>query len=206
MQMLLLPDDRPLVDRLGLSFFRDAPEAPGVYLMRDADDAVVYVGKAKNLKKRLGAYRVANPDRIRRRHLRLLRAVRRIELQPCADEAAAVTRESELVPGLRPRCNRSGTWPGKPKFLVWRMSSGGLELAIATEPHPDWFACGPMGMAAFGIRASLVRLLWCALYPDRGLTEMPAGWFRGRLPEIVTIPVSADRGCRDVCAYLEALF
>ena len=99
-QMLLFPDPRPLVERLGAEFFRQAPECPGVYLMRDAKDEVLYVGKAKNLRKRLASYRVANPDRKPRRHLRLLRAVARVELQECPDESAALTRESELLRGL----------------------------------------------------------------------------------------------------------
>jgi excinuclease ABC subunit C len=63
------------------------PESPGVYLMRDTADSVLYVGKAKNLRKRLGSYRVANPDRMPRRHLRMLRAVARIECQECPDES-----------------------------------------------------------------------------------------------------------------------
>src|SRR5205814_7676629 len=96
-QMLLFPDPRPLVERLGLEFFRQAPQCPGVYLMRDAADSVLYVGKARNLRKRLGSSRVANPDRLRRRHLRLLRAVTRIELEECPDEASALRRESKLL-------------------------------------------------------------------------------------------------------------
>src|SRR5271163_399261 len=100
-QLLLFPDPRPLVERLGADFFRQAPENPGVYLMRDAADAVLYVGKAKSLRKRLASYRVANPDRMRRRHLRLLRAVARIELQECPDEISALDRESELLRELR---------------------------------------------------------------------------------------------------------
>src|SRR5580765_1819146 len=35
-QMLLIPDPRRLVEQLGAKFFQDAPETPGVYLMRDA--------------------------------------------------------------------------------------------------------------------------------------------------------------------------
>ncbi len=78
-QMLLFPDPRPLVERLGADFFRRAPDHPGVYLMRDASDTVLYIGKAKSLRKRLASYRVANPERMRRRHLRLLHAVVRNE-------------------------------------------------------------------------------------------------------------------------------
>jgi hypothetical protein len=79
-QILLLPDPRPLVERLAQDIFRQLPERPGVYLMRDAVEVVLYVGKAKSLRHRLNSYRVANPDRMGRRHLRLLRQVARIEL------------------------------------------------------------------------------------------------------------------------------
>ena len=99
-QLLLFPDPRPLVERLGPDFFKQAPEAPGVYLMRAMDERVLYVGKAKNLRKRLCNYRVANPDRLRKRHLRLLRAVARIELELCRDEQAALAREAELLLAL----------------------------------------------------------------------------------------------------------
>ena len=34
--MLLFPDPRPLVERLGAAFFREAPVGAGVYVMRDA--------------------------------------------------------------------------------------------------------------------------------------------------------------------------
>src|SRR5213595_3608176 len=96
-QMLLFSDPRPLVDRLGPGFFRDAPQTPGVYLMRDSLDRILYIGKARNLKKRLASYRVANPDRLRRRHLKLLRSVARIELQECGSESSALAHEAELL-------------------------------------------------------------------------------------------------------------
>src|SRR3989440_9809768 len=129
-QLLLIPDPRPLVERLGCEFFRQAPESAGVYLMRDAADTVLYVGKARNLRKRLASYRVANPDRLRRRHLRLLRAVARIELQECASEDAALAREAELLRGLKPRFNRAGTWSSPRRFLTWIATNSGLKLAI----------------------------------------------------------------------------
>ena len=129
-QLLLFPDPRPLVERLGAEFFRELPESPGVYLMRDAVETVLYVGKANNLRQRLTHYRVANPERMPRRHLRLLRQVTRIELQECADEDAALKRESELLLELKPRFNRAGTWPGSPWFLAWRHDDYRIELRV----------------------------------------------------------------------------
>ena len=136
-QTLLFPDPRPLVERLGQDFFRQLTERPGVYMMQDANGLVLYVGKAKNLRQRLGYYRVANPDRLGRRHLRLLRQVVQIELHECADEVAALAKEAKLLRELKPKFNRAGVWPGTPRFLVWRVAERTLELAIAQTPTTD---------------------------------------------------------------------
>src|SRR5438552_2664056 len=187
-QLLLFPDPRPLVERLGADFFRHAPEFAGVYLMRDAAERVLYVGKAKNLRKRLGSYRVANPARLGRRHLRLLQAVTRIELQQCADETEALAREAALLRTLRPRFNRAGTWPGLPRFVAWRVTAAGLELAVTTAIQLGWDFHGPLGGAALPLRAALARLLWCALHRDRGVTLVPEGWFDSWNGRTITIP------------------
>ncbi len=159
-QQLLFPDPQPLVERLGRDFFRELPECPGVYLMRDMSDVILYVGKARNLRKRLGSYRVANPDRMPRRHLRLLRIVARIELQECPDESTALARESELLRTVRPRFNRAGTWPAPPRFFAWRCVEQQLQLAVAERPDAHWRLQGPLGGTAFVLRAVLARLLW----------------------------------------------
>jgi predicted GIY-YIG superfamily endonuclease len=189
--MLLLPDPRPLVERLGVEFFRQAPEKPGVYLMRDAVDQVLYIGKAKNLRQRLASYRVANPDRLRRRHLKLLRSVARIELQECGSESSALAHEAELLRNLRPRFNRAGTWPGKPKKLSWRVNSEMVAIALVEVALPNWESAGQMGAGVFAVRAALLRLLWCALQPQRGLAGMPQGWFAGRFGSVAAIPLAS---------------
>ncbi len=187
-QLLLFPDPRPLVERFGSNFFRQAPESAGVYLMRDMAGTVLYVGKAKNLRKRLGSYRVANPDRLRKRQLKLLRAVARIDLQECADEASALMTESELLLALRPRFNRAGTWAGPRRFLTWRVDARGLELLISAAVEPGEGFYGPLGVRAIPLRATLVRLLWCSIHPMRGYAGIVQGWFAGRHGPSVIIP------------------
>src|SRR5262245_33817577 len=187
-QLLLLPDPQPLVERLGREFFGRLPQCPGVYLMRDANDVVLYVGKAKNLRKRLASYRVANPDRMPRRHLRLLRAVVRIELQECADEPSALARESELLRTVRPKFNRAGTWPAPPRFCAWRCADEHLYLAVTETGDSDWRLHGPLGGRAVALRSVLARLVWVAIHPRLGFAALPIGWTRGILDTEIAIP------------------
>ena len=176
--------------------------------MHDAAGLVLYVGKAKNLRKRLGSYRVANPDRLGRRHLRLLSQVARIELQECADESAALAKEAELLLALKPKFNRAGVWPATPRFLIWRRTAHTLELAIAETPATSWQAFGPFGSGIVYLRAALVRLLWFAINPASGSTAMPAGWMHGHLGDIATVTEAQDSepGCRSVEMVLTELF
>jgi len=186
-QTLLFPDPRPLVELLGREFFRDLPQGPGVYLMRDGRDAVLYVGKARNLRKRLASYRVANPDRMLRRHLRMLRAVARIELQECPDETSALLREAELLFALKPRFNRAGTWRPPPRFLAWRSLLDQIELTVAESPDARWETHGPLSAGAAGFLESLARLLWLAMNPKRGVVGLPVGWAQGRIGDRIVI-------------------
>ncbi len=175
-QLLLFPDPRPLVERLGADFFRQAPESAGMYLMRDAEERILYVGKAKNLRKRLCSYRVANPDTLRKRHLKLLRAVARIQLELCDDEKAALAREAELLLALRPRYNRAGTWSSPQQFVAWSVEESGLLFSVTQHVPPGWQFHGPLRTGALSLRAAMVRLAWCAMN-QQDVSRLPEGWF-----------------------------
>lgn len=120
-QLWLFPPPKPLVERLGKDFFRALPTGPGVYLMCSSEGGILYVGKARNLRKRLASYRSANPERLPRRIIRLLHRVTRIEWDECRTEEAAGNREELLISVLNPRFNGAGkVWPRRasPKFKV----------------------------------------------------------------------------------------
>ncbi len=203
-QTLLFPDPKPLDQRLGKKFFRRVPRRPGVYLMKDASDKVLYVGKAKDLKQRLNNYRVANPDRMARRHLRMVREVTRIEFQFCPSEATALRRESKLLRSIKPRYNRAGVWPGKTKFITWRFAERRLELGVVETPEPDWRRFGPLNGSAHGVYCSLARLLWLAVNPGRAWIERPPGWTQGNLAPRVTI--DCQDAANETVAALDAYF
>lgn len=115
-QLWLFPPPKPLVERFGTAFFRQLPTSPGVYLMCGPTEGVLYVGKARNLRRRLSSYRVANPERFPRRIIRLLHQVTRIEWDECPDEATARHREELLICVLAPRFNVAGkVFAGRPQ-------------------------------------------------------------------------------------------
>lgn len=114
-QLWLFDPPKPLVERFGEDFFNALPTCPGVYLLCGESEGVLYVGKARNLRQRLNHYRVANPERLPRRIIRLLHQVRRIEWDECASEQAASEREEQLICVLAPKFNSAGKvreWKG----------------------------------------------------------------------------------------------
>ena len=80
-----------------------APSAPGVYRMIDAHGDVLYVGKAKNIKKRVTAY--ARPTRHDSRIARMIAATATLEFVSTKTETEALLIEANLIKRLRPRFN-----------------------------------------------------------------------------------------------------
>ena len=84
-------------------FAKLAPSAPGVYRMVDAKGDVLYVGKAKNIKKRVTAYtRPAGHDN---RIVRMISATATMEFVTTKTETEALLLEANLIKRLRPRFN-----------------------------------------------------------------------------------------------------
>src|ERR1700740_2594135 len=80
-----------------------APSRPGVYRMLDGRREVLYVGKAKNIKKRVTAY--ARPTGLDTRIERMIAATRTLEFVVTRTETEALLLEANLIKRLRPRFN-----------------------------------------------------------------------------------------------------
>ena len=80
-----------------------APSAPGVYRMISASGDVLYVGKAKNIKKRISSY--ARPTGHVTRIARMIAVTATIEFVSTATETEALLLEANLIKRLRPRFN-----------------------------------------------------------------------------------------------------
>ncbi|MGB6427461.1 MAG: GIY-YIG nuclease family protein, partial [Methyloceanibacter sp.] len=85
------------------SHAKTAPKGPGVYRMIDAAGEVLYVGKARQLKKRVQSY--ARPGSHNNRIARMIADTASMEFVTTATEIEALLLEANLIKRLKPRYN-----------------------------------------------------------------------------------------------------
>ncbi len=104
----------------------EVPHKPGVYLMRDRFGRVIYVGKARDLRKRVGSYFMPSKMAVADLKTRaLLEAVWDFETHTVASEAESILLEGRLIKEYRPRYNIS--FRDDKRFLV-----------VKVDPTEEW--------------------------------------------------------------------
>ena len=96
----IMSEDKPFNYK---AFLKTASTMPGVYRMIDRNKKVIYVGKAKNLKKRLTSY--FRNTGLSTRILTLVRNIHQIEITSTRTESEALLLENDLIKNLNPRYN-----------------------------------------------------------------------------------------------------
>lgn len=164
--LLELPTARGSTNYSKMSLADELPRRPGVYLFKDRQDNVIYVGKAKNLRTRVRSYFYGDT---RRSITNLLNELHSIEGRVCETELEASITELRLIHTFRPRHNRRSK-PPKASHWVKLTKEEFPRLSLVRTLHNDALAyLGP-----FRSRASaeqVMTAIWDALPIRRCLTK-----------------------------------
>jgi len=168
--------NRKFIESIGRDFFKELPKEPGIYCFFDAKDHLIYVGKAKSLRRRLNDYKNVNCSNSSKKVRKMLRMVGRISFEVLASEEEALIRENKLLREHRPPYNIVNTRPDTYYFIQLRERGMQLELRLGTKLEAS-DKKGDFLYGAFKGRqrvresfAALHRVLWFIKYQDDALS------------------------------------
>ncbi len=186
--------------KFGKQFILSVPATPGVYSFRDADQKVLYVGKAKSLRRRLGEYRRARGGKMRK----IVKAATELTWSICDSELDACLAEVRHIQEQKPKLNVASAFSYRYPLIGLREQGTDTFLCFTTTPEvfPDYLFHGAFRSRSVTAEAffSLVRLLQFAGHPiprktfdkkaysyEFGFRRLPSSWnallvdyFRGR--------------------------
>lgn len=142
-QEALFDTENPLLERLGKDFFDSIPKCPGVYRMYSGESRLLYVGKAKNLRRRLFTYKNVKRGNGSRKTIRLVRMTHAIEYEECESEVEALTKENRLIRTEKPPFNRAKKSPEAYYYISVIPGNSSLEfnvrMHLREDEHPHTF-------------------------------------------------------------------
>ncbi|HEX3299336.1 MAG TPA: DEDD exonuclease domain-containing protein [Actinomycetota bacterium] len=156
---------RPNFAKIALA--EDLPRAPGVYVFRDRNDQILYVGKAKDLRARVKSYFYGDE---RKKVQDLVASVARIDAIATHGELEALVLESRLIARHLPRFNAHGKRWRRYAFLKLDPSEAWPRWKVARSADPDDGAVylGPFGSSG---RATLAKEALEEAFPIRRCTR-----------------------------------
>jgi excinuclease ABC subunit C len=134
------------------------PQEPGVYLFLDHAGALLYIGKAKNLRRRVQSYFGAGwrPRRI----ARMVRQIAEVEVIPTLTEEAALTHEAHLIRQHQPPYNIALKFERPEVYLKLTTEEAYPRLEVAEAIHEDggtYFGPYPSASAMFVVKDTVDR-------------------------------------------------
>jgi len=118
---------------------RHFPKTPGVYLMKDARGRVLYVGKAKDLRSRVGSYFQESADLLSTRGPEIARMVTEvvdIDFLDCDTEVAALLQENRLIKDIQPPYNERHRADKRVPYLEITTKDDFPAVYVTRKPDP----------------------------------------------------------------------
>jgi excinuclease ABC subunit C len=113
---------------------KSLPSTPGVYLMKDSHGSIIYVGKAKNLKKRVQTY-FQNTKSHSSKVERLVKHIRDFDYIRTDTEFEAFLKECSLIQELKPHYNSKMKNPLAYSYIEIQMDQEYQRIIVTSEPN-----------------------------------------------------------------------
>jgi hypothetical protein len=156
-----------LEQRLESGMFETVPQEPGVYRFFDRFGNLLYVGKAKNLRRRLFSYKRIKPGSVSRKVSKMIGRTASFDFIVTATERDAFLLENRMIRFERPAFNHVNKETETYYFTYLKPDEKGLEFRLAMHIHHDsekqfWHGCFKGHNTVRKSFGCLLRLLWMA--------------------------------------------
>lgn len=121
--------------KFGVRFLESIPNQPGVYRIYNNQATLIYVGKAKNLRRRLGNYKNAKRKKKHRKMNKIIEEAADIQYEICESELEAHILEAKLIQSFRPKWNIVGAFYFMYPLIGMNLQSGTLQFTYTTQPE-----------------------------------------------------------------------
>ena len=131
---LFKPISETQKERVNMAMLEKPPHSPGVYTMYGTKDEVLYVGKAKDLFKRVTSYRYSKSKKVQS----MIAQVERIGFEVCKTEMDAVLLENLLIRSLRPPFNHVNKKPETYYYISTKRRGNKREFRLSMRVLEDY--------------------------------------------------------------------
>ena len=155
------------------------PTTPGIYLMKDQHGAVIYVGKAKNLKQRVRSYFQKNHTHSKK-VLRMIFNIADFEIMQVDTELDALLLECQLIQKYHPLYNRQLNYSLRYSYVTVS------ETGILISEQPQAASCGPFRLYK---KLPVICEILSEIYQLPWINPITRYTLEKQLPEISLLPL-----------------
>lgn len=121
--------------KFGVEFIRTLPTCPGIYFFKNSANELIYIGKAKNLRRRLGQYKNAKRRKKHAKMRSITAEATTLEYKVLTSDLEACLEETRLIQQHRPKWNVAGAFYFLYPLIGIHYSAGITRLCYTTQPE-----------------------------------------------------------------------
>lgn len=180
-------------ERVNAALSDDPPHLPGVYTMYNKWGEVLYVGKAKDLQKRLSSYRYSKSRKVQR----MISHLHGIGIEVCKTETDAILLENLLIRSLRPPFNEANKKPETYYYISTTRQGNKREFRLSMrtlQDYPKVYGCFKGHLRVRKGLGALLKLLFVMNEAIDSAYFLPTQLLKRITPMRYAIPLSDQRG------------